>query len=303
MRYFPMFLDMRGRTVLIAGGGEQAAQKARLLARSEAEIRVMARGIHPEIRGMVASKRVIHVDAICDLDEVRAAAIVFAATGCVGLDGVIASEAAIANVVDRPALCTAITPAVVDRSPLVVAIGTEGAAPVLAQQVRLQAESWLDPAIGPFAAAMEAFRPQVTELAPSPRAFWAWVFEGPPWTLWRAGNEAGALRAIEAAIAANAAPAALEGRITLAAAPEEADLAPLRLLRRLQDADIVVHGADAPAELLDFARRDAERSRDAEASDLLEAAQGGANVVVLESASASSLAAELTALGAEIELL
>lgn len=303
MRYFPMFLDMRGRTVLIAGGGEQAAQKARLLARSEAEIRVMARGLHAEIRGMVEAGRVIHVDAICDLDEVRAAAVVFAATGCVGLDGVIASEAAIANVVDRPALCTAITPAVVDRTPLVIAIGTEGAAPVLAQQVRLQAESWLDPEIGPFTAAVEAYRPQVTELAPSPRAFWAWVFEGEPWALWRAGEKAAALGAIEAEIDAGAAPAAPEGRITLAALPGEADLASLRLLRRLQDADIVVHGADAPAELLDFARRDADRPGDAEAGDLLEEARRGANVVVLESGSASSLAADFTALGAEIELI
>jgi uroporphyrin-III C-methyltransferase/precorrin-2 dehydrogenase/sirohydrochlorin ferrochelatase len=114
------------------------------------------------------------------------AALVFVATGCPGLDSAIHALAAAAgapvNVVDRPDLCDAFTPSIVDRDPVVVAIGTEGAAPVLARQIRTRVETMLDPRLGDFAALAGRLRGAVERQVTRDRrrAFWRWAFDGAP---------------------------------------------------------------------------------------------------------------------------
>ncbi|MEC9435663.1 MAG: bifunctional precorrin-2 dehydrogenase/sirohydrochlorin ferrochelatase [Pseudomonadota bacterium] len=266
MRYFPMFLDLRDRPVLIAGGGEQAAQKARLILRAGPRIAVMAPALEPELAALAAEGRVRHVPAVYDEAEVDRAVIAFCASGCVGVDAWISARVrargGVVNVVDKPRLCTAITPALVDRDPLVVAIGTEGVAPVMAQRVKTMAEGWLEPGLGDFLAELAALRPVMAEtaLSPDPRRFWNWIMDGPRARA-AAGDLDGAVAEVRAAIAAGAAPqGASEGRLTLIALPAEgADLLPLRAVRRLQEADLLAHAPDAPAAALELARRDAER--------------------------------------------
>jgi uroporphyrin-III C-methyltransferase / precorrin-2 dehydrogenase / sirohydrochlorin ferrochelatase len=282
MRYFPMFLDLAGRPVLLAGGGEQMAQKARLMLRTGARLTVMAPALDDELAGLVAAGRLAHLPAVYDQAAVDAAALVFAASGCVGIDAMIAARARCpVNVVDRPALCTVITPAIVDRDPLVIAIGTEGAAPVMAREVKSRLEAMLEPDLGGLVALAGRLRGLVADHVPARarRAFWEAVFAGPPRRLWADGRRAEAEAAIRAAALAGAPPRA--GALSLIDMPAAVDLLPLRAVARLQAADLILHGDGAEA-VLELARRDAGRGpMPADPAVLVEALGAGQRVVVL----------------------
>ena len=185
MKTFPMFLQMAGRRVVIVGGGEQAAQKARLMLKTEAQLVLVAQDLDAELAALVAQGRAQHVTAL-SVSVFEGAALVFVATGCVGLDyaahALAKAAGAVVNVVDRPALCDAVTPSIVDRDPVVVAISTEGTAPVLARQIRARMETLLEPALGELAALAGRLRPEVGQRIAQRerRFFWEWVFTGPP---------------------------------------------------------------------------------------------------------------------------
>ena len=176
---------------------------------------------------------------------------------------------------DRPALCDAITPALVDRDPLVIAIGTEGAAPVMAQQVKSALETMLEPGLGRLVALAGRLRPQVGEAisAPLRRRFWAWVFGGAPRRMFRDGREDAAARLVSEAAETGELDDA-GGALTVVRLRTAADLLPLRALQRLQEADLVLHGDPVPAPELEYARRDAERGRWDPASAALAVAEG-----------------------------
>lgn len=265
MRWFPMFLEMKGRVILLAGGGEQAAQKARLLRRTEARILVMAPELNPELRDLAAADVIEHIAAEFDEAAIRLADYAFIATGDIALDDRIAAAAreggALVNMVDRPEACDMITPAIVDRDPVVIAIGTEGAAPVLARAIKTDLEQSLSTRLGPFIAALGARRPAVMEkVGQGARLpFWKWAVNGAPWRLWRDGDEAGALALADEAIARGEAPEAEAGGVTFIEIPEAPDLLPLRAVERLQGAARIIHPANIDERILDYARRDAER--------------------------------------------
>lgn len=312
MRYFPLFLDLRGRRVLIRGGGETAAQKARLFLRTEAEVAVMWPELIPELAGQVTSGRLLHLPVRDDATAVAAAYLVIGATeddpaGDAEMAEKVRRWGRVVNVVDRPELCTAITPAIVDRDPMVVAIGTEGVAPVLAQRVKTLMESYLSPELGPFLEGLAELRPAMMEadLAPSPRAFWNWIMDAPRARA-EAGDVEGALAEVRAALAARAAPVARAARLTLIELAADPDLTPLRAVRRLQEADLVAHPEDAPRVALDLARRDAERAPGRPLDlDAVRAALGGGGVVTVlarPEAMAATRAA-LAALGQPLEVL
>ena len=156
MKSFPMFIKTTGRRVVIAGGAEQAAQKARLILKTDAEIVILAGALDDELQAMVAQGQARHVPGPIVPGHFAGAAMVFIATGCPATDACLHAIAKAAhvpvNVVDQPALCDITTPSLVDRDPVVVAIGTEGAAPVLARAIKTQVEQLLDPGLGSFAA-------------------------------------------------------------------------------------------------------------------------------------------------------
>ncbi|MEM7525145.1 MAG: NAD(P)-dependent oxidoreductase [Pseudomonadota bacterium] len=293
MRYFPMFLDMAGRAVLFAGGGEQVAQKTRLLRRSEARLIIMANDLIPELADLVADGAAENVAASFDAPALAAADYVFIATGDDALNDKVAEAAraggALVNMVDKPDRCDMITPALVDRDPVVVAIGTEGAAPVVAKAVKTGLEATLSPRLGPFVEMLRARRPLIAvDVAEADRlAFWTWAAEGAPWRLWRDGEEAAAAEAVEAAAKSGRAPDAAQGGVTMIACPEEADLTPLRAVRLMQQAETVFHAEDADEALLDLARRDAARAplagcpRHGAGLDAIRAAASDGTVVVL----------------------
>ncbi len=267
MKSFPMFIRTTGRRVVIVGGGEQAAQKARLILKSDAEVVLAAPELDAELDGVVSEGRAHHHTGAVDSELFKDSALTFVATGCAGADAAfhaIAKEAgALVNVVDRPELCDATTPSIVDRDPVVVAIGTEGTAPVLGRSIKTQIETMLPPRLGGLAALAGRLRGAVADRLPQTtrRAFWAWVFNGAPAALHRQGAETEAAKLIKTAIANRQAPSdAGMGHIALVGAgPGARDLLTLRAVERLQEADVIYYDRLVDPDVLELARRDAER--------------------------------------------
>ncbi|WP_372604247.1 siroheme synthase CysG [Actibacterium sp.] len=267
MKTFPMFLTMTDRDVVIAGGGEQAAQKARLVLKTEARITLLAEELDDELAALVAEGRATHRTGAISANDFAGAALVFICTGNPARDEMLhklAKQAGVVvNVVDRPELCDAITPSIVDRDPVVVAIGTEGTAPVLARQIKTQIETMLEPRLGAFAALAGRMRDAVAARVPQSerRAFWRWVFNDGPRQLHATGAERDAAALLKQAITAGAAPGQdRHGLISLVGAgPGARDLLTLRAVQRLQEADIIFYDRLVDPEVLELARRDAER--------------------------------------------
>ncbi len=263
MKTFPMFLQMAGRRVVIVGGGEQAAQKARLMLKTEAELVLVAPELEDELAALVRAGRAVQQPLVPGI--FRDAALVFIATGCPALDNcahaLAKAEGALVNVVDQPQLCDAITPSIVDRDPVVVAIGTEGTAPVLARQIKSQVEVMLEPRLGELAALAGRLRDAVAARIPKSerRPFWDWVFGGTPRQEMARGAHRAAAESLKRAIAEGR-PEAEIGRIALVGAgPGAADLLTLRALRCLQEADVIFYDRLVDPAVLELARRDAER--------------------------------------------
>ena len=267
MKSFPMFIRTSGRRVIIVGGGEQAAQKARLVLKTDAEIILAAQTLDAELTGLVREGRAKQYTGAIGPELFKDSAMAFVATGCVGADYAIHAIAKMAgtvvNVVDRPELCDAITPSIVDRDPVVVAIGTEGTAPVLGRAIKTQIETMLPPRIGGLAALAGRLRGAVADRLPQNkrRAFWAWVFNGAPAALHQNGNEAEAAELVKSAIENRQAPEdAGRGQIALVGAgPGARDLLTLRAVERLQEADVIYYDRLVDPDVLELARRDAER--------------------------------------------
>ena len=267
MKSFPMFIRTTGRRVLIVGGGEQAAQKARLMLKTDARITLVAGHLDDELAALVTSRRADRHDGPVTPALFEGAAMTFVATGCPGHDAAVHALVTAArcpvNVVDRPDLCDLTTPSIVDRDPVVVAIGTEGTAPVLGRQIKTQIEQMLIPNLGGLAALAGRMRAAVAARVPRAgrRAFWRWVFAEAPRQSWTVGAERDAARLMKEAVAAGGAPdARLCGSIAyVGAGPGARDLLTLRAVQRLQEADVIFHDRLVEDDLLELARRDAER--------------------------------------------
>lgn len=264
MRYFPVFVDLRGRTVLVVGGGEEALRKVRLIRKTEGRIVVAAADLHPELADL-ADLGGIRWDARpFEPGMIEGTALVFA---CEAATREAVSAAALAanvpvNAVDRADLSTVIVPAIVDRDPIVVAIGSEGAAPILAQNIRAAVEAMLPPAIGGLAAAAERLRARVAEvIAPGAprRAFWRQFFFGRPRTLFLEGRTAAFEASVEALVACGAAAEHRGAVAFVAAGPGDPELLTLKAQRKLQEADVIVADRSISLAILEHARRDAVR--------------------------------------------
>lgn len=267
MKNFPLFHRTEGRTILVIGGGEQAAQKARLLLRTEAALRFISPTLDDELQSLVDSGRAEHEAIFPSHSSFQDADLAFIATGCpagdVAAHALAKSAGVLVNVVDSPALCDVVMPSIVDRDPVVVAIGTEGTAPVLGRRIKTGIETLLEPNIGALAALSGRLRGAVAKAIPRTdrRRFWSWVFSGP------VGRDFAENRLREGATALKTAISEWGesngesvGSISLVGAgPGAADLLTLRAVRRLQEADIIYYDRLVGREILDLARRDAER--------------------------------------------
>jgi uroporphyrin-III C-methyltransferase/precorrin-2 dehydrogenase/sirohydrochlorin ferrochelatase len=264
MRYFPLFLDLAGRRVLVLGGGEQAAQKVRLLARTGARIGIVAERLGDELGRLVDQGR-IRWEATEFVPSLLSETALLCCAGPTTANRAASASARDrgipVNVVDDPEHSTFLMPAIVDRDPLVIAIGTEGAAPVLAQTLKARLEALLPPRIAELVRRAARLRERAAAAVPAGaprRAFWRRFFFGPPGAALLAGDEAAFARAIEHTL--GAAHEQKSGRVDLVGAgPGDPELLTLRAQRKLQEADVIVHDRLIGPEILEYARRDAER--------------------------------------------
>jgi len=265
MDYLPLFHNLKGRSVLLVGGGEVALRKARLLADAGAVLRVVAPQIEAALAELVREKGgycLVRSYAAADLDG---CVLAIAATDDHEVNARISADAqgrgVPVNVVDSPALCSVIFPAIVDRSPLLVAVSSGGDAPVLARLMRARIETWIPASYGQLAGLAKKFREQVKRLLPNVqqrRVFWEEVFQGPIAERLLAGQGAEAERLLEAKLG-GAAPKALGEVYLVGAGPGDPDLLTFRALRLMQQADVVLYDRLVAPAIIELCRRDAER--------------------------------------------
>ncbi|KIT18053.1 siroheme synthase CysG [Jannaschia aquimarina] len=262
MNHFPIFLALEGRRVLVIGGGDAAVAKLRLLLKSTGHINVVASDPAPEILAWAAEGHLtLHRreqspgDALCcpiayacHEDPARDAAALRMA----------AADGALVNVVDDLANSQFITPAIVDRDPVTVAIGTEGAAPVLARKIKADLEERLPASTGKLARIAKGFR-RIAEALPmgaKRRAFWAEYYETAGPRAVEAGEDVEATLhgLLDTHLAAEARP----GHVDLVGAgPGDPELLTLKARKALDRADVVIHDALVPDAVLELARREA----------------------------------------------
>jgi uroporphyrin-III C-methyltransferase/precorrin-2 dehydrogenase/sirohydrochlorin ferrochelatase len=260
MRHYPVFLDLRGRRVVVAGAGEVAVAKLRLLLKTEAELAVYGEDPAPEVEAWAAAGRLALVARELAAGDADGAALVYGATGDRAGDAraaAIGREAgALVNVVDDLEGSDFITPAIVDRDPVTVAIGTEGAAPVLARKIKAEVEAMLPTTLGLLTRVGQGFRARVEALdSRARRAFWTrFYFQRGPLAL--AAGEDAARAELEAMLAEGEGPR--EGVVHLVGAgPGDPELLTLKARRLLHEADVVVHDRLVPGAILELARREA----------------------------------------------
>jgi uroporphyrin-III C-methyltransferase/precorrin-2 dehydrogenase/sirohydrochlorin ferrochelatase len=292
VNYFPVFFDLNGQKVLIVGGGEVAMRKISLLERTGASITVVAPVIAPELRVRAAAgqlKLAIREFVPEDLDGAR---LVIVATSRRAVNRWIAklseSRNVPVNVVDDREASRFIVPAVIDRDPVMIAISTGGASPVLARRLRARLEAMIPKRIGELASWLRALRAS-TRLklrdTDERRRFFEAIVDGPAARRFTEGDSQGASRIAQQLLAASSTAPPAAGDVTLVGAgPGDPELLTLKALRALQDADVILYDRLVPAAVLDLARRDAARICVGKAAGNIGSTQEEINTLLIEHA-------------------
>ena len=265
MEFLPIFLDIREQPCLVVGGGDVAARKAALLVRAGARVTVLAPALSAAFDADCAAARIVHRAASFRDEDLTEYAVVIAATDDDGVNGGVAPAAKArripVNVVDQPALCSFILPSIIERAPLIVAVSSGGASPVLARLLRARLESLIPAEYGRLAALAGAFRDRVKARfkPPERRRFWERVLQGPIAELVLSGRDDEARAALEEALD-DTRLALGGGEVSLVGAgPGDPDLLTFRALRLMQQADVVVYDRLLSQPVLDLVRLEAER--------------------------------------------
>ena len=267
MTYFPAFLNLEGRSCLVVGGGKVAARKLRPLLKAGAEVVVVAPALASDVARLVAAGRVEHIRRGFRTAYVGDRALVIAATGVPDVDARVSAAARAAgvavNVVDNPELSTFITPAVIERDPVVIGISSGGASPVLVRRIRAMIEALLPARLGLLATLAADFRAAAKANFPDialRRRFWDRFFDGNLAQDVLAGREGRGRERMLALVNRRSPVEETSGRVTIVGAgPGDPDLLTLKALQALQQADVVVYDRLVAPQIVDYARRDAER--------------------------------------------
>lgn len=266
MDYFPVFVELNGQPCLVVGGGEIAARKISLLAKAGASITVIAKTVSHHVTDLASRYPLTVIEKSFDETDLNNGfRLVVSATDNHETNQRVADAAnglrVLVNVVDCPALCSFIFPAIIDRSPIIAAVSSGGAAPVLARLLRAKIETVIPPAYGRLAQLAEKFRDKVKQHFSDPaqrRIFWESCLQGQVAEQVFAGNEQQAeqllLQTLDGQQQASAGEVYLIG-----AGPGAADLLTFRALRLMQQADVVVYDHLVAPEIIDLARRDSEK--------------------------------------------
>ena len=264
MKHFPIFLSVSGRRIIVSGGGDTAMAKLRLLMKTEAHITVLAQNAAPEIHRWAAQGKLTFTNHAMGHGDAIGAVLFYGANEDATEDArtaaIAASEGALVNIVDNLADSQFITPAIVDRDPVTIAIGTEGAAPVLARAIKADLEAKLPASLGALARIGKTFRHAVDVLpfGAKRRTFWSeYYFNVGPSTMNQRG-EKGILPTLETLLDKHVMTAQTEGHVDLVGAgPGDPDLLTLKARQAIDKADVIIHDRLVTTDILELARREA----------------------------------------------
>jgi uroporphyrin-III C-methyltransferase/precorrin-2 dehydrogenase/sirohydrochlorin ferrochelatase len=266
MDFLPIFLNLKGARCLVVGGGAVAARKVGLLLGCGAKVAVVAPELGETLAAEKAAGRIEHVAERFEEAHLAGATVAIAATDDHAVNEAV-SRAAKArdipvNVVDAPELCSFIFPSVVDRSPMIVAVSTGGASPVLARLVRAKLETMLPSAYGRLAQLAQDLRGRVKQHfahPPQRRIFWEKMLGGSFADLVLAGKAAEAQKHFEEQLTATKDEPPRGEVYLVGAGPGNPDLLTFRALKLMQQADVVVHDHLVSPAIVELCRRDAQR--------------------------------------------
>mgnify|MGYP005737699813 CR=1 FL=1 len=265
MQHFPIFVTLTAQPCLVVGAGPVALRKIRLLRKANASITVVAPEVCDELANEFGNE-ITHVKRKFRPEDISGYRLIIAATNDPDVNKQV-SELAQAvnvpvNVVDQPELCSFITPSIIDRSPVLVAVSTGGQAPVLARTLRTRLEAFIPASYGALASAMGRFRDQLKTVLleeTDRRRFWDRVVNGAIGEMYLSGRQVQADEQLASAVG-NASPSQTQGEVWLVGAgPGDPDLLTFRALRLMQQADVVLYDRLVSPEILELTRRDADR--------------------------------------------
>ena len=266
MDYFPVFVKLQDQPCLVIGAGEIAARKIELLARAGAKITVIANDIRQPVLNLEKTYQLTIIQKSFSPEDVLGFRLVISATDNRETNLLVANTAEaqniLVNVVDSPDLCRFIFPAIIDRSPIIAAVSSGGAAPVLARLLRAKIETIIPPAYGKLAQLAERYRDDVKRFIKEPsqrRIFWENIFQGSVAELVFSGNDHNAEQQLQQMLQQQT-DTVTQGEVYLiGAGPGTPDLLTFRALRLMQQADVIVYDHLVSPEIIDLARRDSEK--------------------------------------------
>ena len=265
MQALPIFLNITNRLCVVIGGGAVAARKVSMLLKANAAVTVISPSICHELFALVEAKRIQFTQANYDVEQLQGACLVIAATDDVLVNVRVSHDAKAmsvpVNVVDSPDLCTFTMASIVERSPIVIAISSEGTAPVLARYIRTKIEAMLPAGYGRIAAIAGEFRGKVKAkfaTTQERRIFWESVLQGPIVERILAGQDEAARKALDDVLSEKA-DLHHHGEVYLVGGgPGDPDLLTFRALRLMQQCDVCVYDKLVSPEVMELVRRDAE---------------------------------------------
>lgn len=267
MDFLPIFLDVRGKRVLVDGGGTVAARRVERALSAGAKVEVYDPAPGHEMAELLDHDDVVFHPRVPVPDDFAGISIAYGASEDAARDRLLHDAAkahgVLANVADAPEYCDFITPSIVERDPITIALSTGGAAPVIARNLRARIEAMLPDGYGRLAAFVAPFRNRIAAALKDGRArrrFWENMIEGQAGDAFLSGREADATAIIEADLSAAGDDAVPKGEVWLVGAgPGDPDLITFKALRLMQHADVVLYDRLIGPGLLDLCRRDAER--------------------------------------------
>jgi len=265
MQALPIFFNITNRLCVVVGGGDVAARKVTMLLKANAAVTLVAPEICHELQALADAGRIKLMRGSYDAAQLEGACMAVAATDNEAVNEIVSRDAKAlnipVNVVDAPHLCTFTMGSIIDRSPVVIAVSSEGNAPVLARHVRTKIETMLPAGYGRIAGIAGEFRDKVKAkfaTMQERRRFWEDVFQGPMVERVLAGQEQAARDLLQSLIDNQDASASKGEVFLVGAGPGDPDLLTFRALRLMQQCDVCVYDKLVSPEVMELVRRDAE---------------------------------------------
>ncbi len=265
MHALPIFMNITNRRCVVIGGGEVASRKVIMLLKANAAITLYSPEVCPALQVLSEDGTITHIKANFEPSQLTDACLVIAATDVEVVNTAVSIAAKAqnipVNVVDSPALCTFTMASIVERSPIVIAISSEGNAPVLARYLRTKIETMLPAGYGRIASIAGEFRDKVKAkyaTSQARRIFWEGVLQGPIVERILSGQEAAARNSLNELLSSKAEPSHNGEVYLVGGGPGDPDLLTFRALRLMQQCDVCVYDKLVSPEVLELVRRDAE---------------------------------------------